>query len=144
LQMQPWVVVGLGSVIPGGGSTSTWQIGEERRKGEMRQPTIGSGVSRVLTWGNVCPLFRFGAVLRFGTDKRRYSGCADCVDFDLLQISRDSLLQLQVTADGPLAQWQAPRRGRQPAGVRTPAPHLLGFSRLSFRRSLTRLWTTMG
>ena len=80
------------------GSSSTWQIGEERRKGEMRQPTIGTGVSRVLTWGNVCPLFRFGAVLRFGTDKRRYSGCADCVDFDLLQISRDSLLQLQVTS----------------------------------------------
>ena len=90
--------MGLGPVIQGGGSTSTWQIGEERRKGEMRQPTIGSGVSRVLTWGNVCPLFRFGAVLRFGTDKRRYSGCADCVDFDLLQISRDSLLQLQVTS----------------------------------------------
>jgi hypothetical protein len=90
LRMQPWM--GWWTGDSGGG-----QIGKERRKGAMRQPWIASGVSRVVTWGNVCPLFRFGAVLTFGTDKRRYSVL--CGLWALIcRHSRDSLLQLQVTS----------------------------------------------
>ena len=55
-----------------------------------------------------------------------------------------AVTKLRSCADGPLAQWQAPRRGRQPAGARTPAPHVAGIFPVFLQVEPHALWTTMG